>query len=300
MKPQKLKLSDYLLGFGFVLLMVGIATVLNNVEIILPEIAALTTGLWIYHEPGWLNQPAKIFWLPSITAIVGFGINRLPLSYAVKISLLLLIMIVLLCLFRSTLAPSFATGLLPIIVNATELSFIIAILGFTLTLMLVVSLRKLHLQHPYHATINYCVMLVFLIIALLWVLVVSLLGRPQMAAIPPVLVVFFEILQKPMYPGKMAIKQMVALTGAATIGFVAYSLLDSRLLVTLIALPLVWALLYLLQVRIPAAYAFPLLAIILPHQMFQSLPLVTLLATSYFFGAAYLYQQYIKPRLISR
>lgn len=299
MKPPKLKLSDYLFGFSFVLLMVGLAAILNDAEIILPEIAALTTGLWIYHEPGWLNQPAKIFWLPSITAIIGFGINHLPYQYSIKISLLLLIMVLLLCLFRSTLAPSFATGLLPIIVNATKPSFIIAILGFTFTLMLVVRLRKLHLKHPYHATINYRVMLVFLIIALLWVLVVSLLGRPQMAAIPPVLVVFFEILQKPVYPGQMAVKQIIALTGAATIGFVAYNLLDSRLLVTLIALPLVWGLLYLLQIRVPAAYAFPLLAIILPRQMFQSLPLVTLLAAGYFFGAAYLYQKYIKPNRIS-
>ncbi|SPS07174.1 hypothetical protein [Latilactobacillus sakei] len=297
MKPQKLKLTDYLIGFAFVLLMVGIATILNDAEIILPEIAALTTGLWIYHEPGWLNQPAKIFWLPSITAIVGFGINRLSLSYSLKIGLLLLIMIVLLCLFRSTLAPSFATGLLPIIVNATKVSFIIAILSFTFILMLVVILRKLNQQHPHHAAINYRVMLVFLGISLLWVLVVSLLDRPQMAAIPPVLVVFFEILQKPMYPGKMAIKQIVALTGAATIGVVAYIFIDSRLLVTLIALPLVWLLLYLLQVRIPAAYAFPLLAVILPQPMFHVLPFVTFLATCYFFGAAFVYQNFIKMQL---
>lgn len=297
MKPQKLKLTDYLIGFAFVLLMVGIATILNDAEIILPEIAALTTGLWIYHEPGWLNQPAKIFWLPSITAIVGFGINRLSLSYSLKIGLLLLIMIVLLCLFRSTLAPSFATGLLPIIVNATKVSFIIAILSFTFILMLVVILRKLNQQHHHHAAINYRVMLVFLGISLLWVLVVSLLDRPQMAAIPPVLVVFFEILQKPMYPGKMAIKQIVALTGAATIGVVAYIFIDSRLLVTLIALPLVWLLLYLLQVRIPAAYAFPLLAVILPQPMFHVLPFVTFLATCYFFSAAFVYQNFIKMRL---
>ncbi|KRL59149.1 hypothetical protein [Latilactobacillus fuchuensis] len=295
MKSIHLKWLEYLTGFIFIISMVAIATWLDDVEIILPEIAALTAGLWLYHEPNWVANPSKIFIIPSTTAIVGFGINLLPWTYPEKILLLLGLMVGFLSVMRSTLAPAFATGLLPIIVNARHYSFIIAILVFTLILMLAVQFRQLATRTADPLPINYRAMLVFLGLAVIWVGLVTLAGKPQMAAIPPVFVVFFEVLQKPMYSGKMAVKQVIALTGAATIGVVAYSLIDSRLLVTLIALPLVALLLWLLRVKIPAAYAFPLLAIILPTTMFHTLPLTSLLATSYFFGGAYLYHRLVKP-----
>ena len=46
---------DYLIGFALVLLMVAGAMFLHDQEIILPEIAALTAGMWIYHNPRWLH-----------------------------------------------------------------------------------------------------------------------------------------------------------------------------------------------------------------------------------------------------
>jgi len=48
MHLEKITVRDYLVGFAFVLLMVGIATWLHDYEIILPEIAALTSGMWNY------------------------------------------------------------------------------------------------------------------------------------------------------------------------------------------------------------------------------------------------------------
>lgn len=111
---------DYLIGFALVLLMVAGAMFLHDQEIILPEIAALTAGMWIYHNPRWLHQPYKIFLAPSGTAVIGFLINQLPVNYPIKISLTLVGILVLLRELRSPLAPAFATGLLPIIVNATH------------------------------------------------------------------------------------------------------------------------------------------------------------------------------------
>lgn len=300
MKTSQRQWREYLIGFGLILIMVAVATYQNDAEIILPEIAALTAGLWIYHEPSWVANPLKIFVIPSTTAIIGFGINLLPWHYPTKILLLLALMVLLLSLARSTLAPAFATGLLPIIVNARHYSFIMAILVFTLILMLGVQLSQRTQKPSRTPAINYRVMLIFLCFAIGWVGLVSLAGKPQMAAIPPVFVVFFEVLQKPRYAGKMALKQIIALTGSATIGVLFYTLIDSRLLVTLIALPLVFLLLKALQVQIPAAYAFPLLALILPTPMFHTLPWASLLATSYFFGGAYLYHRFGRPYLQQR
>lgn len=289
----------YLLGFLFVLLMIAIATIFNDKETILPEIAALTTGLWIYQEANWLQKPVKIFFIPSITAIVGFAINKSPLTYSQKVLLLLLLMILLLRTAKSVLAPSFATGLLPIIVNATHYSFIIAILAFTFILMAIVMLRKLDQKNPTNLDINYPVMLIFLIFSFIWVIAVSLLGHPQMAAIPPVLVVFFEVLQKPNYSGKMAFKHIVSLSGAASIGVITHLLISSWMLTTIISLPLVFILLTIIKVKVPAAYAFPLLALVLPTPMFHMLPLSSLISTVFFFGGAYAYNKLARAKLVN-
>lgn len=282
---------DYLIGFALVLLMVAGAMFLHDQEIILPEIAALTAGMWIYHNPRWLHQPYKIFLAPSGTAVIGFLINQLPVNYPIKISLTLVGILVLLRELRSPLAPAFATGLLPIIVNATHWSFIGAIFLFTLILMIGV-LRQGHYRHAIASDpIHFQHILSFAAVATVWIIGVCLAGQPQMAGIPPVLVVFFEVLQRPTYSGKLALKQIAALSGAATIGVVGHLLVTSWLLATLISLPLVLLLLALLNLKLPAAYAFPLLALVLPPTMFIHLPIAATLAASFFLGTVLVYRK---------
>lgn len=274
----------YLIGYAFVLLMVASATLLHDTEIILPEIGALTAGTWIYQTDGWIQQPLKIFLAPSGTAIIGFLINQLPMVYPEKVLLGLLLMLVLLWQLRSNLAPAFATGLLPIIINATHWSFIVAILIFTLLLMLGVFSQQQYRSAQPSAPIHYRHMAIFTGLVIVWVGAVWLAGKPQMAGIPPVMVVFFEVLQKPSYSLKMAGKHLVALTGAASIGVLVHLALAPVLLATLVALPLVFGLLQLLKLKLPAAYAFPLLALVLPNEMFHMLPLTAFLAASFFLG----------------
>ena len=52
--------KSYLAAFVFIGLMVAAAYGLNDREIILPEIAAMAVGLWVYRDKQWLNQPDKI------------------------------------------------------------------------------------------------------------------------------------------------------------------------------------------------------------------------------------------------
>ncbi|AVK64332.1 hypothetical protein C5Z26_09485 [Lactobacillus sp. CBA3606] len=284
-------LRDYLVGFTLVLLMVAAATWLNDYEVILPEIAALTTGMWIYHNPTWLRQPYKIFLVPSGTAVIGFFINQLALTYPEKVLVALALMLLLLSVLRSTLAPAFATGLLPIIVNATHWSFIVAIFLFTLILMVGVLIRGLHQGLGKGSGSSYQTIFIFMGAVIVWTSAVWLVGQPQLAAMPPVLVVFFEVLQQPTYSGKMASKQIIALAGAATIGVLVHLLFSAWLVTTLISLPLVFGLLQLLHLKLPAAYAFPLLGLVLPTNMFRALPLTALLAASFFLGFSLCYKK---------
>lgn len=288
---SKPELRDYLVGFALVLFMVAIATWLNDYEIILPEIGALTAGMWIYHNPTWIAQPSKIFLAPSGTAVIGFLVNQLAIGYAEKVLLTLILIMILLNILRSTLAPSFATGLLPIIINATHWSFILAIFTFTLILMVGVLLQGHYRGLPAGKPLRWQHMLGFSLAAGIWVAAVWIAGFPQMAGIPPVLVVFFEVSQMPNYQGKLALKHIVALSGAATLGVLVHLVLASWLFSALVTLPLVFILLQLLRIKLPAAYAFPLLALVLPASMFHTLPIAATLASCFFLESVVIFHQ---------
>ncbi|MCF6515596.1 hypothetical protein GSH19_05440 [Lactobacillus sp. S2-2] len=273
--------------------MILIATLFKDIEIILPEIAALTTGIFIYQDSNWICEPTKIFLAPSITAIVGFLINLLSMNYVSKILLVLLFVIIFLKLLSCALAPSFATGLLPIIVNANHVSFIVATLSFTFILMISVHIRGSHRKLHKGSAMLYRNMAVYTGLILIWALVVIVFQVPQMIGIPPVLVVLYEVLQKPKYHFNLAIKQIIALTGSATIGFLVYLNFKSWLIISLVSLPLVFLLLQLIKVKVPAAYAFPILAIVLPKSMLMILPVSSFLASSFFLISVVCYRKLV-------
>jgi len=205
----------------------------------------------------------------------------------------------LLRLLHSNLAPSFATGLLPFIINATHRSFIVAIILFTSLLMCGVFLQGSYRHTTPSEPIQNQHMIIFTIMAIIWVGSVWSLGFQQMSAIPPVMVVFFEVLQKPTYSFKIASRQFIALVGAASIGVLVHFLIASWLLSAIISMPLVFALLQLLKLKLPAAFAFPLLALVLPTNMFQMLPLTAVLATTFFLGTMVIYKKISNYRLIA-
>lgn len=133
---NKIFYNKSIIGFAIIVLMIYASLIFNSREIILPEIAALVVGCLVYQKPVWLSKPLHIFLLPSITAVLGFFVNMLDVGLAQKLILILLLMFVVLKLFKSFLAPAFATGLLPVITNATSYSFIISIFLFTSVLSL--------------------------------------------------------------------------------------------------------------------------------------------------------------------
>lgn len=279
------EIFHYLMGFALVLIMVASATWLHDSEIILPEVGALTAGTWIYQNSGWIHSPFKIFLAPSGTALIGFLANQLAWPYAAKVLVGLLVMLVWLRLVHSTLAPSFATGLLPLIVNATHWSFMIAICLFTGILMLGAYGQRQFKRTQAPTPVTLKQMGAFSGLVTLWIGGVWAVGLPQMAAVPPVLVVFFEVLQRPSYEKGLAGRHFLALVGAASLGVGVHLLIGSWLLVTVITLPLVFLWLAVLRLKLPAAYAFPLLALVLPPEMFQLLPVTATLAAGFFLGA---------------
>ncbi|MFB5250342.1 hypothetical protein ACE38F_08060 [Bacillus mycoides] len=289
---RKETIISYSIAILFILAMVAAGVLLDDPEVILPEIAAMAIALWAYREPGWLRQPEKIFIAPSITAVIGFAVNQMDISYIGKVILTLILMMLFLRVIQSNLAPSIATGLLPLVTNATEWSFIISVFILTFILMLGVLIFKLNNGLERKVKIQYKYMVVFLILNFVWISICWITGYEQLAAIPPILVVVYESLQKPMYNEKMAFKQILVLTISAAVGTLLYFAIDSWIVVTLLNMILMLVLLKIVGVRIPAAYAFPLLPLVFPDEMIKMLPVGSFIAGVFLFGAVLLYKKW--------
>lgn len=289
---KKETVISYVIAFALILLMVTVAVLLEDREVILPEIAAMAIAMWVYREAGWIRQPSKIFLAPSITAAIGFAVNQLPIAYVGKVILTLVLLMLFLRIIQSNLAPSIATGLLPLVMNATEWTFILSVIVFTLILMLGVLVFGLNKGLEKKVNIEYKYMLVFLVLNFVWIGLCWIAGYPQLAVIPPILVVVYEVLQKPMYNGKMAFKQGLVLTLSATVGSLLYFAIDSWILVTLLAMLLMLVLLRIVGIRMPAVYAFPLLPFVFPEEIIARLPIGALVASVFFFCLVLAFKKY--------
>ncbi|WP_116061792.1 hypothetical protein [Cohnella phaseoli] len=289
---SKETIISYIAAIAFILSMVTASVIMNDHEIILPEIAAMAVAMWVYREAGWIRQPSKIFLAPSVTAALGFAINQLPFTYVVKVMLTLVFIMLFLRLVQSNLAPSIATGLLPLVMNANEWSFILSVFILTLILMFGVLIFGFSKGLEQKVKIHYKYMLVFLMLNFVWIALCWFAGYLQLAVIPPILVVVYESLQKPMYNGKVAFKQGLVLTISATVGTLLYFAIDSWILVTLVAMFLMLILLRVVGIRMPAAYAFPLLPFIFPRDIAAMLPVGALISSVFMFGAVLAYKKF--------
>lgn len=297
MKLTQDTIKYYLLVFLFILSMVAVAMFFNDPEIVLPEIAALAIGLWVFQEKAWLRQPRMIFILPSLTALMGFGLNMLALPYVAKIVLILVLMLLLMRVINYSLPPALATGFLPIVTNAHAWSFIYAILATTFILMLVVYILKLNKGIDPKGKVNTKMMYPYALISVLWIAIAYYSGNEQMAVIPPIAVVLYESLNMKMYSLKIVLKQIAILTSAITVGVILYQFIDNWLVMAALFMVLMYVISQLFQMKVPAVYAFPFLVYVFPTEKVISLPIATLVVASFSFISVYVYRVYLQPKV---
>lgn len=258
-------LGNKILSYVLILSMIALSVTFGDQEIILPEMAALAVGCLIYENPMWVSKPFHIFILPSITALCGFLINRLDIPIAAKLIVILLVMFVILSLFKSSLAPALATGLLPVITNSTSFSFLISILFFTLILAIglyfktkVVEEKKL-LVSKNHTKKN----IFYLTFISCWIVGCAHYQMIFMAAIPPVIVVGYESVHKKDYNFKVFYKQIICLFCAAFIGVQTLYFFENILVAAFADILLVSLILRLFRFKLPPAYAMAILPMVL-------------------------------------
>lgn len=291
---SKLPIVHYTIAFMFIIAMIITAFLLEDKEIILPEIAAMTIALWVYREKAWMRHPEKIFIMPSITAVLGFAVNMLTVPYIAKLAIILLLMVIFMRLVRYSFPPALATGFLAIVTNAHEMSFLYAIFFLTFVLMLGVYLFKLNEGVEREGAFDTRKLLAYFSITSIWLLLSFVLGIEQMALIPPITVVMFESLNMKKYSFKIAIKQTIILTLSISIAVLLTLYITNWVVLILFFLVLMNILLRIFKMKIPAVYAFPLLIYVFPAERVLQLPFAALLVSVFSFGMVLIYRKMLQ------
>ncbi len=292
---KKESVQSYIFGFSFILIMVISSLYFDDKEIILPEIAALSIGIFTFRENKWLQQPFHIFLLPSITAILGFGINFLAIPFLLKLIIILIAMLLILRIFKSQLAPSLATGLLPIVTNAHSFLFLFAIFMFVFLLFIFIKLFKIKPTEQTSPVIYESHNRLLICLFLIWSVICHFSGYNYYAAIPPVIVVAFESLNNPALKLKVRLKRILALFISSIIGCLTIKYLNNFLLASFIDLMIVSSLLFFLNLRLPPAFAMVILPMIMPEKTIEHLPLATFIMSTFFIMGIFMIQKQLYP-----
>ncbi len=130
----------YLCALGMILLMIGVAELLHEKEIIFPEMAALTIGMWIVDKRVWRVKHWQMLLLMPLGACAGVLIvlySSFPL--VVNVSLAFLCAAAGLLFARASLFPLISACVLPVLLK-TE-SWVYPLSVFVMTFIVIIAQR---------------------------------------------------------------------------------------------------------------------------------------------------------------
>ncbi len=266
------------LTVGIIALMIFASELLGEREIIFPEIAAIAVGMLLAPRRPWQTSRWRVLVLISLSAVVGLAVSvLLPLPLWEKMSVAFLLAQVLLVFGGTSFAPLISAAVLPVMLGAESVVYLIAAVSLTALILLVsfalerLGLRETEPYRPVHPPEGRAWGRVFLRCALGVLCIaaaVSLHARYMVA--PPMLVAFTEF----MNPSSRAKEQpfraisLIALCAAAgAVSRLAITAaLGLPLTVSAIAASLI--LLWLLrrfELLLPPAAALTVLAMLIPE-----------------------------------
>ena len=128
----------YIYALLMILLMVGTAEILKEKEIIFPEMAALTIGMWIVDKRVWRIKRWQMPVLMTIGAYVGISIVRFS-SLPLVFNLILAFMFAALCLLltQSSLFPLISACILPVLLKTESWIYPLSVFIMSLIIVLI-------------------------------------------------------------------------------------------------------------------------------------------------------------------
>ena len=133
---DKAKKIRYVFSVFMVILMVGLAEWAGEKEIIFPEMAALTIGMWVIDKRVWKVRRWQMIWMMTAGAVAGVCIVRYsPLPLLCNLCMAFTFAACCLMFSRTTLIPLISACMLPVLLHTETWIYPTAV--FFLTVILV-------------------------------------------------------------------------------------------------------------------------------------------------------------------
>ncbi len=126
---RRAKRQRYFYSLMMIAAMVGMAELLGEKEIIFPEMAALTIGMWIIDKRVWRVSRLQLIVLMTWGAVFGVCLVRYsPLPLYINLGFAFLFAAVSLTLSRTTLIPLISACMLPVMLGTVSWVYPLAVL----------------------------------------------------------------------------------------------------------------------------------------------------------------------------
>lgn len=264
-------------------LMVGIAELLNEKEIIFPEITALAVGYMVAQKRSWKVNGKRMLLLITICATVGVLIVRYSgLALFPQMIIAFSFAQILFMFSGTTFAPFVSAIVLPVMMQTK--SFIYPISAVVLTI-LVIGFHQLFLKMKIREDEEYIPVLLNskddIIDTALRIVCVAIVGFVaiyfdfKFVIAPPLLVAFTEFSRPRNKVRNKPIKTVLVITGCALVGSLSRYLLTIKLELPLTVSALIATLIMLLILTYTKMYMPPVGAITILSMMIPEISVIT-------------------------
>lgn len=264
-------------------LMVGIAELLNEKEIIFPEITALAVGYMVAQKRSWKVNGKRMLLLITICATVGVLIVRYSgLTLFPQMIIAFSFAQILFMFSGTTFAPFVSAIVLPVMMQTK--SFIYPISAVVLTI-LVIGFHQLYLKMKIREDEEYIPVMLNskddIIDTALRIVCVAIVGFVaiyfdfKFVIAPPLLVAFTEFSRPRNKVRNKPIKTVLVITGCALVGSLSRYLLTIKLELPLTVSALIATLIMLLILTYTKMYMPPVGAITILSMMIPEISVIT-------------------------
>ena len=112
---KRIRIERYIFGILMAFIMVFVAEISNETEIIFPEICALTIGAWISEQQPWMTNKRRIFILMSLAGLFGVLVVKFcTISLIFQVCLCFAFTGFILTLFKTNFVPIISACILPV------------------------------------------------------------------------------------------------------------------------------------------------------------------------------------------
>lgn len=256
----------FLSAYILVILMLVAAVVLQQKDILFPEIAGMAMGVMVFPVAHWIKKPVHLWLAPTLGAFIGTALNDLTLTSQSKILLGLVIIVILMHIFRVNFGPTIPATLLPIFLGFHDYVFATttAIITFVIMLAAFKMRNSEKLPDGPEKFRKKTDTLIITIVLALWI-GLAFATNLEVIVVPPVFALIFEVFHAENFKWKLIPSRLAVLTATAILSVGVIHLLPGSIIwVGIINVVITLLLCKWFKAPVPVAFGVSLMPLIFP------------------------------------